>query len=565
MSPTPPTSRRVFLEQAGLTVGAAWLASRLLPAARAENAAATQPLPGEKPPEKTPHEVTLTPTGWNLFSRRFVGPPVWTWEPLPGAAGYVVMFAGENDSTAHTVKLQQPRFDMAVEWPKLECGWITLIAWAVNGEGQAISSASPVASTGRQFYKSPGFDGVAQKPQDWQRSLERAMAYILAPARDRVYAFEGDMPRSAWSCCEESITGQRRLTSFPALHYPSFIFTYLLFAREFPGHALAPKAVHQAQQYADWLLTHRQTADARCSLFPFSTIDNGRFQGYMEGANITLFRAARVGEGMVDMFHHTQDEKYLAYAKHLAGVFIDLQQADGSWPFRVDPKDGRVITAYTSAAITPARLFGLLEAVEPNARYAEARQKAARWVLENPVRTHRWEGMYEDVKALDAYRGLQHKDTNETISYLMHYHRDDPAMVAIAEKLNRYIEDQFVIWQNSDRAVTARVPTPMVAEQYAVFVPMEVHTGIWIQSLLALHRATGKQDYLTKAINAANAIICTQQPHGAYSTWGFDRRFERPLLTLDWPGCNAGAIHALIQLSQYLKNLPQSRSTEQPI
>lgn len=70
---------------------------------------------------------------------------------------------------------------------------------------------------------------------------------------------------------------------------------------------------------------------------------------------------------------------------------------------------------------------------------------------------------------------------------------------------------------------------------------------------------------MTPAIGAGNAIVHGQQPSGAYSTWGFDKRFGRSLLTLDWPGCNAVAVTALSELSHYLKSPAEARQAPQPL
>jgi len=555
------SSRRRFLGQAGLVVSAAVLASRF--SARAETNTA---LPTETgaPPKKSGKNrkvfTALTPTGWNLYATRFVSAPTWEWQPFKGAVAYVVMFAGENEARAQTVRVEGPRYDMTKAWPALPFGSVDIIAWPVDARDRPLA-----AEWRKKFYKAPPFDGIAQQPLDWAASIHRSMEYLLAPARDEVEEFEKGLPRSAWASSENSITGERRLLAFPALHYPSFIFTYLLYAQQYPDGKLTPEALRQAKQYAEWLLTNRQPADWRCSLFPYSTIEDGKLQGYIEGQNITLFRAARVGEAMVALHRQFNDDRYLAYARHLANVFVELQQPDGSWPFRVNPKDGSVVEAYTSAAIPPARLMGLLEQIEPNPDYAACRQKAARWVLENPVRTRRWQGMYEDVGAQAPYRNLEHWDTNATISYLIHYRSQIPAAVKTAEELNAYIEDQFVAWQPSDHSFFARSFTPMVAEQYTCYYPMEVHTAIWVQSLLTLHHATGKKNYLTKAINAANAIVRSQQATGAYSTWGFDPRFGRPLMAYDWPGCNAEAVQGLIKLARYCGSPSSARGEEQAL
>lgn len=552
-------SRRNFLGHAGLVVGAALLPVNVTQAEGRILKSAFDTIDDDKK-EKARVETNLIQTGWNTYSPRFVYAPLWTWEPIKGAVAYVVEYAGAGDKKARTVRLDKPEYNMEKDWASIDNGPVDMIAWAVGAQDKPLCAAWR-----KRFHKSPAFDGKAQKPMNWQASIDRCMIYLLAPARDKVEPFEGDMPRSCWSCCEESISGQRRLTAFPALHHPSFIFAYLDYAKKFPDSKLTSVAVKQAKQYGDWLLANRLPANWRCSLFPFSTIEQGRTEGYIEGRNITLFRAARAGEAMVTLYRYFNDKKYLDYARHIGDVFVSLQNKDGSWPYRVDPKDGKTIEEYTSNAVSPARLLGILEEIEPNTTYAAARKKAIEWTMANPVKTRRWQGMYEDVSVTIPYKNLQHWDVSELIRYTVHYNQTEPESVKLVEKLNHYIEDQFVLWQHGDSCVSIHSPTPMVMEQYACYVPMESHTGHWIITLLALHRATGKAEYLNKAINAANAIISTQQSSGAYSTWGYDERFGRPLLTMDWPGCNAVAVLGLLQLDQYIKSLPASRNERQAI
>jgi hypothetical protein len=548
------SSRRSFLGKAGLAMGTALLPVNLV---QAEGVISGSTASDEKK-EPVRWEVNLKQTGWNTYSPRYVYAPKWTWEPIKGAVAYCIQFAGAADKKAKTMRVDTPEYDMGKDWEGIKIGPVDIIAWAVDAEDKPLCSAWR-----RRFHKSPGFDGKVQEPVNWKGSIDKAMTYLLAPARDKVEPFEGDMPRSCWSCCEESISGQRRLMAFPALHHPSFIFAYLDYAGQFPDSKIKPTAVKQAKQYGDWLLANRLPADWRCSLFPFSSIEQGRTEGYIEGKNITLFRSARVGEAMVALYREFKEQKYLDYARHIADVFVGLQGKNGSWPYRVDPRNGKTVEEYTSNAVTPARLLGILEEIQPDAKYAECREKAAKWVMDNPVRTGRWQGMYEDIGAKIPYQNLEHWDTNEMIRYLIHYGGAESAKVA--ENLNRYIEDQFVLWQSTDRCVSNRCPTPTVMEQYSCYVPMEVHTGMWIMSLLALHRATGHKDYLTKAINAGNSIVQAQQETGAYSTWSSDVRFGRPLLTIDWPGCNAVAVSALLQLDNYVKALPGSRNEIQPL
>jgi hypothetical protein len=547
-------SRRDFLGKAGLALGTAVLPINIISAAPLHKDFHTD----DKEPARM--EVNLKQSGWNTYATRYVYAPVFTWQPLAGAAGYIVQWAHQSDTIARVVKMQSPEYDMINDWEKFSPGAVDMIAWAVDEKGNPLCSAWR-----KRFYKSPGYDGIAQKPGNWQSAIDKAMGYLLAPARDKVEDFEGDMPRSCWSCCEESISGQRRLTAFPALHHPSFIYTYLEYARQYPQGKYAPEALKQAKQYGEWLLKNRLPADWKCSLFPFSTIEQGRMEGYIEGKNITLFRAARVGEAMVTLYDRFHDDRYLEYARHIADILVSMQQPDGSWPYRIDPRNGKIVEAYTSNAASPARLLGILENIRPDVKYKASRLKAITWMLQNPVQTRLWQGMFEDISPKIPYQNLEHWDTNELIRYLSYYHPDDPVTVKIAEDLNRYIEDQFVIFQKGDMCITEHCPAPTVMEQYACYKPMEVHTGEWIMSLLTLNQATGKKEYLSKAINAGNSIIAAQQKNGALSTWGYDVRFERPLLTMDWPGCNAVAVFALLLLNSYIDPAAGSKRKKLPL
>lgn len=491
----------------------------------------------------------ITLTSWNRHSTRCVDAPLWTWTPIDAAHSYRVQVARPDD-LAHGYTVIEPRFDMQPLWASLPCGPVDLLITAHDAQGNDLAVACQ-----KRFYKVPGFAGDRQAPLDWDRAAIRNIHHLLAPARDAVAPYEQGLPRSCWSSFEDSITGARTHLSYPALHHPSFILAFLLFAQRFPDDPMADEARRQAQVYGDWLLAHRLPEEYVCSLFPYSTIQEGRFEGGIEGTSITLFRAARAGEAMIALYEAFGNPAYLDYAQHLAERFLALQAADGAWPYRVDPQTGAVIEAYTSNAITPARFLGQLDAVAPDPRYGPARQRAAQWVLENPVKSHLWQGMYEDVREHEAYANLQHWDTNETIRYLLHYAAEHPggnrAAVSTAHDLNRYIEDQFIVWQREESPVTVQCPTPTALEQYVCYYPMEVHTGTWLLSLLALHQATGEDGYLAKGTAAANAIVRGQYAGGAFSTWGNDRRFGRPLNTRDWPGCNACAATALLRWSAY--------------
>lgn len=515
--------------------------------------------------------VGIKLSGWNVNATRFIDPPTWTWEPVSTAAYYELRLAGAHDSKAKTYRLEQPCFEMSAVWEKLPLGKVDLLIMGFDAQGKEICH-----SVYKHFVKAADFDGQRQEPLDWASALRRHMAYQLAPPRDHIEEFERGLPRGIWRCMEDSVTGQRlSATGSPGMHYPAWIKGMLWFAEQYAADSMADEARAQARAFGQWLLANRLPEDWACSLLPFSTVTGGDLEESEFGN--TLSYSGRVGVAMLDLYRVFGQEEYLQYARHLADVLIRFQREDGSWPFRVDPCDGSVKpeNEYTSNAVEPATLLASLEEIAPLESYRCARLKATQWLLDNPVHTRRWEQLYFDAVAAPPFANLENWDTCQMIRYLVHYSGQSPAFVEIAEDLNRFVEDQFVLWRAEDypppspsygdiggqgpglvgSAVNLRTPTPMAMEQYWTYHPMAAHTGNWVLALIALHQATQNEQYLVKAICAANAIVRGQQESGAFATWGFDTRFGRPLNTFNWPGDNMCGAIGLMHLQRYCQSL----------
>ena len=174
-------------------------------------------------------------------------------------------------------------------------------------------------------------------------------------------------------------------------------------------------------------------------------VEDGCAGGGKEGNSITLFRSAMVGEAMIDLWEAFGDERCFEYAKHLGQVLLRLQRADGSWPYRVSPRDGAVVQEYTSDMTGPARLLAKLEAIDPDPAYGDARRRAIGWMLDNPVRTRHWQGQFEDFGENAPYENLEHLDADELVRYLVWFRDEIPDALDIALDVHRWVEDQFVV------------------------------------------------------------------------------------------------------------------------
>jgi hypothetical protein len=399
-----------------------------------------------------------------------------------------------------------------------------------------------------------GFDGACD---DWAASADRNMAYLIDTAERGVAPYrEPGVPVWIWSSAgpePEHDHPQGRGDAYPAAHQPVFIRAFLAHAQNDRPHKR--EAMRLANFVGDWLLTHRHAASGKLPLFPYSTIGMGKYEGGNEGAAVNITRACRTGEGMVDWYRATGREDALDYAVHIADTVMQFQRHDGSLPYRVDPKGGQVVEDYTCDVINFTVLVEMIEAHRPDAKRAFAARRALDWMLAYPATTNHWQGAFEDVAEKHPFENLGNMGTILLICYLCRHAHEDSSYLPTARRLNRWVEDQFVMFK-PDATIDVNCPVPQVTEQYECYYVMEGHTANWINALLALHRATAEQQYLDKAKAAGNAICRSQFANGEFSTWGHDPATgKRGSTHSNWYAGNAFAAAVLYDLRNYVRGL----------
>lgn len=490
--------------------------------------------------------------GWNAYSKQFIDSPTFKLLAVPGTVAYRATV--KQDKKSWQVSSKLPVLNLAKIWTKIPAKTFTLtIDWlGVDGKMLETETSTRV--------KAPDWKGLNEPEDEWVRAADRNVEYLLGEAENsRATYKEPGVPIIVWS-----------ITSPDAAHpdgfgngYPCISINYYIWA--FKSHVErggenSKRAMKAAIACADWALKNRLPADAALPLFPYSTISNGKFDGGAEGMSVNLMRACLFGVSMVDMYKATRDARYLEYAKHIATTAAKFQNADGSFPYRVLPKTGAVTEQYACNAIEFTTLVDALESFSYDRILAKASRRAVDWMVAYVSSTNHWQAAYEDVVTPTPYTNLSQMQVLPLIRYLCKHKNDDPAYLKLAVKLNRWVEDQFVTFGPESEAYSNRVKGPMVFEQFACWAPMEFHTANWIDSLIALHKATGKLIYLEKATAAANAICAQQFSNGAFSTWGY-RHYENGKLMPDtdpganWYNCNAYADYSLYELDKYVNSL----------
>jgi hypothetical protein len=513
---------------------------------------------------------------WNAYSVQFIDPPVFQLLPLPEARAFRAVV--DQNGAAWTVEATAPRLDLSSIWPRLAVRKFRLTLEWVDERGNVLSREESVR------IKAPDWQGLREPAADWVGAADRNIAYLIRVADSgRAPYREPGVPVWIWSAASpcprptpeslgpgyaikdyrEYFEYRAKLwpeghgESYPGCIIPAIIYGMLAHAQA--GRPQRKTALKLARTAGDWALANRLPDSGALPLFPYSTISMGKFYGGIESKTVNLLRASWIGLSLVRLYEATQDRRYLDYARHIARVTARFQAPDGSFPYRVDPRDGTVTEAFCTGAIQFSLLVEALAPYGLDPDLLMASERSVQWMIAYPARTHHWQGGYEDIGEYKPYQNLTHWEAQLLIQYLCRHADRDPAYLPLAKQILRFVEDQFVLFGPESEAHPVPVKGPLVFEQYLCWWPMEGHAGYYIQTLLELHKATGEGVYLDKARAAANAICAQQFEDGAISNWG-TRWLEngQPRGTdcgHNWYNTNAIASASLYWLDAYIRSL----------
>ncbi|OPZ97127.1 MAG: hypothetical protein BWY71_01714 [Planctomycetes bacterium ADurb.Bin412] len=504
---------------------------------------------------------------WNAYSRQFIDAPTFKLLPMPKVTKYTAEV--KQGQQSWQVKSDTPFLSLETIWPQMENKIFTLNFQWLDQAGTSLAAENSIR------VKAPDWQGLQEPDADWRGAADRNMEYFIHTAwHGKAPYREPDMPVWIWSCASPTVTHDYWTGDFPdgyPMSYPCnthalFIGGLLIYADH--GRPQSEEAMRLARITADWNLKNRLPDSGAVPLFPYSTITNGQFGGGNEGAHITLLRASLLAIAYVDIYRATQHQPYLDYAIHIAKTTAKFQREDGSFPYRIDPQTGAVSEQYTPAAADFAALVYALEPYYYDPDLTMAAQRAIYWTIAQVCTSSYWKGVYEDVFPWPPFSNLSGGETQLFIRLLCQLKEQDPAFVPLARQLNRFVEDQFVIFSSESEAFIhpvkglLHVKGPLVFEQFVCWYPMEAHAGLWIRTLIELHKATGEPVYLEKARAAANAICALQFEDGQFSTLGMRYYQDGKIISdketgFNWYNCNVAASMWLYTLDAYVKSLSE--------
>jgi hypothetical protein len=328
-----------------------------------------------------------------------------------------------------------------------------------------------------------------------------------------------------------------RNMSYPAFHHALFIETFLAYY-VYSGDR---KMIKWAEAVAKWNIAHSTPADCKYANLPYSTAANGRGGGGVaDGDAVMTDKPAILGLAYLRLYRTTQNPMYLDAARKIAETLAKTQLPAGNWPFRVNPRTGEVKELYTSSVIFAAELFEQVDLLTKVSRFSVPKRKAVAWVLEEPVKTGRWTGFYEDVVAERAERNRTNYDCIETARYLLAHRGEHPDYALICGGLHDWMKKTFV---DEDHAYR---PAHAVREQLECDYRMAVHTGHWGMLLAEMNDAGLGPEYRAQAMNIASYITYHLRADNCIvvgEKW--------PPMEI-WYSCHFGAIRYLLEILGYV-------------
>ena len=468
--------------------------------------------------------LSLQRTGWNVRARRFMYPPTFSAAPAAGAKSYAVGVQAKPGDLRQEAKSDTADISLAGIWDALPAarGYTACIE-ALDAGGK------PLARTANfDFFKVAPFAGrPGEAKGGYVESGRRCARYVIAKRL------------ADWKTAEP---GKVPLPDFPALFYSAYIRVLVTYAGLAPGSPEAQDALALARKVGLDLVKTSTPADWAYPAMPLS---------HRPGNYLQVSRTAMAGMAYIDLAAATGDKTFLDAAMRIADALKATQLPDGRWYFRVDPRTGKAAEDYTSDQAEAIVFLDALADQHGRIDLTATRDKAVQWMLANPVKTRHWQQQWDDVPIKAPYENLEFYDTVFFGLFLLKHATPQNGYKETAAELYRYIEDQFVLWENS---YNPEFIAPSVKEQYLCYIPIDWHAAHFIRFSMAMHQATGQAVYLEKARAMADSLTAVQHPDGYYPTW-----MRRKGAGIDygdiWPNCTSYTGEMLMRLGRYIEGL----------
>ena len=503
---------------------------------------------------------------WNRYSIQFLYAPAFDFKPVEGAVRY--RFTVTDDTLVdHVFESAKPTDALSPVWDAIPTGFAKVTVHGLDAAGRVCGEAGS-----RRFWRSAPF--VPDVP------------WSYGEAATRYYAWLFEQPNTV-SFREKGVPNGGKLDLleiYPSKMNSSLIRAMIRYAKRCPERREA--AMRTARNAADYMLSIAQPADAPLAHFTptYWKKENqtGDFASVRYRGQNMLVYPAHMAEAYLDLHEATGERKYFDAALGIARTYERLQLENGTWYVKVWEKDATPVLEEGDAKpyyLIPTDvclfLLRLGEKTGDN-HWTALSDRAFAYLEKGPLETYDWAAQFEDTEQTRDYIGQSSVPPMAAAKLLLRRYPNDPARLAQARELARWVEDQFVAWRRPCRpdgrgilseehkgfnpqwdgshpkyAFDNWVDVPTVSEKYRYMHPETSLGSALIRLYLDLHRATGEFLYLQKARAFGDGLVKFQAMHGGRNipthVWKNDCRGNDG--ANDWTNCGVSAAMGLEALS----------------
>ena len=477
---------------------------------------------------------------WNIHSKRFVYAPAFDFKEIEGAVKYI--FKAVHEEGGHyCFDALSPTESLAEIWNDIPPGNVSLTVEALGRDGKVIGLSGE-----REFVRAyPFVAGQIHPAGGYREAAIKASLYIhnMKAVQHWKNHKVPDM-------------------SYPYNAYVSKIIgatvrTECLIAELIPE--LRDEALAIARNAAEYMVS--VSYDEDCALYgwpptygpaPEDENSHPAKVARMNAGKAMLIEGSKAGEAFLDLYDATDEHEWLERAYAVAATFERIQNADGSWPTRVDAVSGDQIGR---TMVYPGHILRFLRRCVQEFDMIEFQlimDKAEAYIRNVAMEKFDLTGQFEDClyDMLEPYSNLTNFTASPYADYLLTKDHPTAEDVANAKDLIRLSEDQFVHWDYpvGEHGFKDRV-TPCVNEQYFFEVPVDASAADVCDGYLSLYEYASDELALAKAEALLSALTHAQNPITGMIPTSLMYTGGKNLTPEDfWLNCSWWSIKALLRL-----------------
>lgn len=501
---------------------------------------------------------------WNGYCKKFTYAPVFDFPEVEGAVKYrftvtpdiavtAAQVRADDDSEAQEnrketaeVKLAEQSYSFVATrptaalspiWNQIPVGKVVLKVEGMDARGNVLGISGE-----RSFLRDFPFEGpYPGNIRPYREAALMAMLYIHSMPQVKHWAesAEPDMSYKHNTYANKIIGNTVSVEAKLAGYFPEY----------------ADEAIAIAKGAAQFLMDQSRPEGEPLAFFP-PTYYGGLIASKREAniGKVMTMDPCYAANGFLDLYDVTGEQIYRDHAIGIADTYVRIQNADGSFPIKVDHVSGEPVNNAKAMLHPLLNFVRRLENQYGIHDYDAMREGAEKWMKEVALETFDLTGQFEDVsvEGLHPYQNLTNCTACPYASYILKGSSLTERDIEDARDLIRMSEDQFVHWNSlPEKNGVRRLFGPCVFEQHKYQTPVDNSSCNVANAYLDLYAATGDKLAFAKAKALIDALTIAQNVTNGMMPTTLDYRDpQKDKGRTFWLNCSVATINIWLRMAE---------------